>query len=271
MRYERSPYDVETQYRDASNLNARITLHARFSTHPVAWMHWAFDQMHLEPGQRILEVGAGPGTLWQQNRNRVPAACTVTLTDFSAGMIEQARENLRDSPIRIDFRRANAEDLPFEDRAFDTVIANHMLYHVPDIPRALGELRRVLAPGGRLFAATNGRHHMREITELVQRFDPANPYEAFSLNSRFGLENAPEQLAPFFDNVELHLYENNLKVTEPEPLVAYVVSMMTLGAVIQGERLDEFRRFVYQEFATKGPVTIQTATGIFTGTRRPDI
>ncbi len=269
MRYDRSPYDVENQYRDASNLNARITLHSRFGTNPVRWARWAFDQMHLQSGQRILEVGAGPGTLWQENLDRVPPGCDITLTDFSAGMVEQARENLRGVYPHFNIRRANAETLPFDDAGYDVVVANHMLYHVPDIPRALGEFRRVLKPGGRLFAATNGRKHMREITELVQRFDAEHPYDVAALNGRFGLENGIEQLTPFFDNVKLHLYKNDLRVTEPEPLVAYVTSMMTLGAVLQGERLEEFRRFVQHEFETNGPMTIQSATGILEGTRGP--
>ena len=267
MRYEGNSYDVESQYRDASNLNARITLHSRFSTHPLGWMRWAFDRMQLASGQRILEVGAGPATMWQENLDRVPAGCDITLTDFSAGMVEQARENLRGSHPHFNIRRANAEALPFDDASYDVLIAHYMLYHVPDIPRALGEFRRVLRPGGRLFAATNGRNHLAEITELVQRFDPQNPYDTGGLSSRFGLENGIEQLTPFFDNVKLHLYKDSLRVTEPEPLVAYVASMMTIGAEFKGERLEEFRRFVELEFETKGPLAIQKAQGMFEGTR----
>lgn len=260
-------YDVETQYRDASNLNARINLHSRFSTHPVGWMRWVFDEMHFEPGERILEVGAGPGTLWQKNLDRMPPGCEVTLTDFSAGMVAQARDNLQGCHADISIRRANAEDLPFEDAGFDVVLANHMLYHVPDISKALGEFRRVLKPGGRVFAATNGCNHMKEIADLVRRFDPQIPYRAVDLTARFGLENGAEQMTRFFGNVSLHLFEDHLVVTEPEPLVAYVMSMMTVRAELAGERQEEFRRFVRDEFATKGPIIIQQATGLFEGTR----
>jgi SAM-dependent methyltransferase len=269
MRYDRMPYDVETQYRDASNLNARITLHSRYSTHPVGWMRWAFDQMHLAPGQRVLEVGAGPATLWQQNLDRLPPGCEVTLTDFSAGMVEQARENLRAAGPRFSIRRANAEDLPFDDQAYDVLVAHYMLYHVPDIPRALTEFRRVLKPGGRLFAATNGRNHLREISELVRRFNPENPYDAGGLSARFGLENGLEELQPFFEDIQLHIYNDSLLVTEPEPLVAYVASMMTVGSEFKGLRLEQFRQFVEHEFGTNGPMAIQKAQGIFEAIR-PD-
>ena len=133
-------YNVETQYRDASNLNARIALHARFSTNPTGWMRWAFEQMHLEPGERILEVGAGPGTLWQQNLKLTPESCAITLTDQSAGMIEQARTNLWGLYPLLDFQRTDAEALPFDAASYDVLIANHMLYHVPDVPRALADV-----------------------------------------------------------------------------------------------------------------------------------
>lgn len=267
MRSDRTPYDVETQYRDASNLNARITLHSRYSTHPVGWMRWAFDQMHLALGQRILEVGAGPGTLWQQNLYQVPPGCEITLTDFSAGMVEQARENLRDTYPHFKIRQANAEALPFEDQTFDLLIAHYVLYHITDVPRALGEFRRVLRPGGRLLAATIGHNHLREISELVRRFDPTNPYDTGGPSTRFGLENGAEQLRPYFEDIRLHHYDDSLLVTEPDPLVAYVASMMTAGSEFTGERLEEFRCFVRHEFEINGPLAVQKAQGIFEASR----
>jgi SAM-dependent methyltransferase len=267
MKYDPPTCDVETQYRDASNLNARIGLHARFSTNPVGWMRWVFEQMQLGPGQRILEVGAGPGTLWQQNLDRVPLGCDITLTDLSAGMVEQARENLRGAYPHFSVRCANAEALPFDHQGYDVVMAHYMLYHVPAIPKALSEFRRVLKPGGRVFAATIGRAHLREISDLVRRFDHENPYDTGGPSTRFGLENGAELLAPFFEDVQLHPYRDSLVVTEPGPLVDYVASMMSVGAEFKGERLEEFRRFVQQEFETNGPMTIQKAQGMFAGAR----
>ena len=142
-------YDLATQYRDAGNLNARIALHARFSTNPYGWMRWAFEQMRLAPGERILEVGAGPATTWQKNLGRVPPGCDITLTDLSPGMVEAAEQNLRGSYPHFKVQVANVESLPFGDAGYDVVVANHMLYHVPDLAKGLSEIRRVLKPGGR--------------------------------------------------------------------------------------------------------------------------
>jgi ubiquinone/menaquinone biosynthesis C-methylase UbiE len=64
---------------------------------------------------------------------------------------------------RFSMRRMDVQALDLPDAAFDAVVANWMLYHVPDRPRALAEIRRVLRPGGTLFSATNGDAHVREI------------------------------------------------------------------------------------------------------------
>lgn len=260
-------HDVAAQYRDASNLNARIALHTRFSTNPQGWTRWVFEQMRLAPGARILEVGAGPGTLWQQNLNRIPPGCDITLTDFSPGMVEQARENLRDSHSHFAYRRANAEDLPFDDQSYDVVIANHMLYHVPDIPRALGEFRRVLKPGGRLYAATNSRDNMREISALVTRFDANQHYDMGSVIGTFTLENGAELLEAYFSSVHLRLYEDGLAITEPEPLVAYLASMGSSAGLFTDEKLERFTEFVKQEVADavarEGAFRIRKSGGMF--------
>ena len=59
------------QYRDASNLNARIALHERFSTNPRSLPLWIFDQLELPDDARILEIGCGPENLWADNAERL--------------------------------------------------------------------------------------------------------------------------------------------------------------------------------------------------------
>ena len=75
------------QYRNASNLNARIDLHQRFSTNKYGWQRWIFDQLDLPLQCRILELGCGPGNLWLENLDRIPESWDIVLSDFSAGML----------------------------------------------------------------------------------------------------------------------------------------------------------------------------------------
>lgn len=170
-------YLRENQYRDASNLTARGGLHERFSTNGYGWHRWVFDRLELPADGWVLELGCGPGWLWRENSSRVPATWTVMLSDFSQGMVREAERNLAAVGLgqraRLSFAVADAGAIPFGAASFDAVVANHMLYHLPDLAGALSEVRRVLRPGGRFYAATNGRAHLQELDELLARFDPA--------------------------------------------------------------------------------------------------
>jgi ubiquinone/menaquinone biosynthesis C-methylase UbiE len=85
---------VVTQYKTPDNLDARITLHERFTTNNYPWSRWVFDQFALPPQAAILEVGCGMGKLWAENGDRLPAGWAITLIDQSAGMLQQATANV---------------------------------------------------------------------------------------------------------------------------------------------------------------------------------
>jgi ubiquinone/menaquinone biosynthesis C-methylase UbiE len=247
------------QYQNGTNLNARIQLHRRFSTNTYGWMFWIFDHLRLSPHSHILDIGCGPCDLWSGNYDRIPPGWQITLADFSPGMLQQGRDKLSPHPRDFEWLVADAQAIPFEDASFDAVIANSMLYHVPDRPRALSEIHRVLRPGGRLFATTNGENHMREARELLQSIDPnANVTTAAD---EFGLQNGFDQLAPFFSKVTLHRYEDGLVVTEGEPLVAYILS--TKRSALVNESPDELARLIHECIQQDGTLYITKEGGMF--------
>src|SRR5690242_12312565 len=83
------------QYVTASNLDARMALHAGYSTNPTGWQRWVFDQLELAPDSAVLELGCGPARLWQENLDRLPPGWRVTLADFSPGMVATARQQVQ--------------------------------------------------------------------------------------------------------------------------------------------------------------------------------
>jgi len=218
------------QYATDANLNSRIALHERFSTNP-GWGRWLFERElgDAPSGARILEVGCGPATtLWGANLERVDPTWQLTLADSSPGMIEAARDVLGE---RAAYAVASAEELPFADESFDLVLANHMLYHVEDRPKAFAEVRRALVPGGVFHAATNGDGHMRELGELTPWWPPDTHTRAF------GLESGPPQLEPFFSDLRVERFLDDLAVTEVEPVLAYLRSSWRYdGSDLGGER-----------------------------------
>jgi ubiquinone/menaquinone biosynthesis C-methylase UbiE len=193
-------YLLKDQYRDSANLDARVQLHVRFSINKQGWNRWYFDQLDLPPNARILELGCGPGYLWRDNLDRIPAGWDIALSDFSAGMIDQARANLSRHDFR--FEIIDAQSIPYDDDTFDAVIANHMLYHVPDHARALSEFQRVLKSTGVASLATNGDQHLTEMYDLQHRFDP---HMDFGWGKRahelFSIDTGSVEVRPWFDSV----------------------------------------------------------------------
>ena len=251
-------YLKDHQYKTAANLQARIALQQRFSTNPYNWQRWVLDHLALRPGMRILEVGCGPASLWKANLDRLPAGMLGCLGDYSTGMLHDARQALADYP-QFHFANLDAQRLPFPDAAFDLVIANHMLYHLPDIRLGLGELRRVLRPGGQFCAATNGEGHMAEVNALRQKFGSAGAAQFFRI---FSLENGPQQVAEFFAQVQVVLYEDSLLVTEPGPLRAYVLSMLDAPGETSPQALADLDAALAQIFAEQDSFVIHKSSGI---------
>jgi SAM-dependent methyltransferase len=247
------------QYADSRNLSARMVLHERFSENRQPLRGWLFDRLaDVPPDARVLEVGCGPGTLWVENRERIPAGWRLHLTDFSPGMAAEASAALAAARITAQVSVADACRLPFADGSADLVLAHGMLYHVADRPQALAELRRVLADGGRLHAWTVGEAHLRELDALVRRLAPELDTGATG-SGRFGLENGAAQLAAHFHHVYREDYPDGLWVTEVEPLVDYVRSWGEPGA----GALARLRAEVGEIIARDGGFRVTKSSGLF--------
>jgi ubiquinone/menaquinone biosynthesis C-methylase UbiE len=250
---------LEKQYKDSSNLDARINLHQRFSVNPYGWHRWVFDHFDLPSHCRILELGCGPGHLWMENLGRIPNGWEIVLSDIYAGMLDGARRNL-EKQRPFEFKVVDAQSIPCEDKSFDAVIANHMLYHVPNRPRTLAEIRRVLKPGGRLFASTIGGEHLRELDTLEKRFDPTIDDINTPSTRSFTLENGAQQLTPWFSDISMSRYPDALLVTQVAPLVDYVLSTVKMDQ----QRREELAELLAQEMkAQGGAFYIGKDSGIF--------
>ena len=249
---------ARNQYRDSGSLCARLNVHERFSTSPLGWHRWVFETMKLRPGSRILELGCGTGALWIKNADRIDGSWEIFLSDLSTGMLQAARSWLAEESGSYRFLAADAQSIPFAQGAFDAVIANHMLYHVPDRNKAFSEIGRALGKGGRLYASTNGHNHFLELNRLVNRLCPeVPPYN--DLADWFSLENGAAQLADWFGDVKLHRHEDGLAVSDAHSLAEYVRS---LGRV-PPDKVKEFERLAEEEIRLKGPMRIGKESGLF--------
>lgn len=256
-------YLLNEEYKNASNLNERLQCFQRFSTSGTDQYRWIFDHFNLGPSSRILELGCGPGSLWQRNLDRIPPDWTITLSDFSPGMLQEAQHNLRDSGPRFTFQVIDAQAIPLESSRFDAVIANNMLFHVPDRQRALSELHRVLKPDGHLYASTFAESSFSEIRRLMRQDRMVSWWEKLG----FSLENGAEQLSFWFEHVNLYPLENTLVITEAEPLFQVIRSGIDKSDVDE-ESLRDLHQVVEQEITQHGALRVTAHFGLFDASGR---
>ena len=124
----------------------------------------AIKQMGLMPEERVLEVGVGTGI----NLSLYPRQCRVTGIDFSASMLEKARDRVSREDIRgVRLLQMDAVDLKFPDDSFDIVYAPYLISVVPDPVKVAQEMRRVCRRGGRIVFL----NHFISPNALLSRFE----------------------------------------------------------------------------------------------------
>ncbi|MGB3713923.1 MAG: class I SAM-dependent methyltransferase [Candidatus Promineifilaceae bacterium] len=221
MRVERE--HICEQYKTKDNLQIRILTHERYSQPKVDFHKWVLDHISWTGRETVLDVGCGSAMyaepVIQRCHRYIPA-------DLSFGMLKGLAAPLLDR-VNLD-----ATSIPMGGGAVEVVLANHMLYHVPELDEAVREIHRVLKPGGVLIAATNSDDYMPELAELQARL--ARKFSIASTDQwenpakvvyTFSLENGRRILKPVFKHIERYDLPGSLVFSDSEPLIDYLGSM----------------------------------------------
>ena len=248
--------NVKEQYANAGNLNTRISIHQKYSTNKMGFGNWIFSNYKISQGMKVLELGCGTGDMWKGQEDLIDSCAGLVLSDFSEGMLENAKANLGVKP-GLEYRAIDIQNIPFEDESFDVVIANMMLYHVPDIARGLSEVRRVLKNGGAFYCATFGEHG---IIEFLSKTLIAYVVED-KVNKNFTLQNGKEILEPFFADVQKLDYEDSLAVTNIDDLIEYIYSLSSMTSLSSVPK--EEIRVVLEKFVVNGVLNVPKEYGMF--------
>ncbi len=228
------PERVRSEYASELRLEQRRAAY-RWSEGPDP-REVAFAAVAEVSPRRILEVGCGPGEL--AARLAAELRADVVAVDVSPRMVELTRQR------GVDARLGDVQELAFADGEFDCAVAAWMLYHVPDLDLGVSELRRVLAPAGRLVTVTNGLDHMRELSHLLggtQLMEPAS----------FRCDNGADLLARHFRRVERREAAGWVVFPDRGAAQAYVDATVVLS---QGGR---------QLPPLEGPVRVRRASCVF--------
>ncbi len=180
----------------------------------------------------------------------------LILSDFYEGMVVAANEHVGNYD-NIEYKVMDIQAIPYEDETFDIVIANMMLYHVPDLYKGLAEVRRVLKRDGSFYCATYGEHGIIEyLAKLFTMYGVED-----NLNKNFTLQNGYELLNKFFSKVERLEYVDSLAVTDVDDMVNYIYSLssMTTLSNIPKHTIKE----ILMQNLTNGVLNVPKEYGMF--------
>ncbi len=253
---------LSAQYKNSKNVETRIDLHNRFSHNSEGWFRWIYSKLPLSDNSCVLEVGCGNGQLWKENLPLLPKGARITLSDLSSGMLRNARELLKKADGHFSFEQFDLQEIPYAEKRFDLVIANHVLFYAKDREKALQEISRVLKNEGTFCCSAYGRQHMKEIELIAKEFDERIALSDVKLYDIFGLDNGSEELSRSFGQVELHRYEDHLLVNELRPLAEYIYSCHGNQMEYLTGRQEQFEHFLSRKIGRKG-LYITKDAGIF--------
>jgi ubiquinone/menaquinone biosynthesis C-methylase UbiE len=231
------PQLVSAEYADDARLRRRAAAYTGVSTAIDARVRVIEAVVAARPN-RVLEVGCGWGELAEWIGRETGAE--VVATDLSPRMVELARS------LGVTAQLADVQALPFEEGEFDVVVAAWMLYHVPDLDRAVAELWRVLRPGGTLVAVTNSRFHLIELRDLVGSGPSA---------LKFSREDGDGWLGAKFASVQRHDIDGVLEFADRDAVRDYVKASISMFPFI-----DDLPEEIEEPFVARRANSIFVAT-----------
>ncbi len=189
----------------------------------IDWYEYALDHLAWSGAEAVLDAGCGGGAYLPHLARRLASSGRLVGLDLVPAMIRTAHERAPAAHLLT----GDVQALPFADRSFDVVLSAHMLYHVPDIPAATAEFRRVPRPTGVLAIIIGGARDQRELDELFLAAGGAFPLGRYS--DRFTADNADQYLDGVFERIERRQANPELVITDPEALITYFSSMRTVA------------------------------------------
>jgi len=255
---------VNQQYADDQKLQTRINFNLKYGTNKQTFFSWLFDQYRFFDHCRILELGCGNGAQWENRIDGLPHHCTLLLSDFSNGMVNSVKDKYSKYQ-NLSFQQIDIQNISLPNETFDIVIANHMLYHVPNLAKALSEVKRVLKPGGKFYATTNDNGGMRIfLHEAFKHLDPNT--EAFAQQWSFSLQNGFEILSTHFSDVKRFDYENSLSITKTQDIIDFLKSTISVASYSEKE-FDALFDYFEKIRKSDGAIHFSKESGLFVSTK----
>lgn len=252
------------QYRSDANLAARQSIY-QFQRPAIDLPAAVLDLAGLTGAETVADIGCGNGRYLAELARRGHRGQRLGV-DLSDGMLRAARAASADLGLATTGLAAgDAAALPLADGVSDVTLAPHMLYHVPDRPAAVRELRRITRPGGQVLVVLNAADHLAELSDLVVAaavdFGLARATSLAEIRADGGvdLDTGARLLGTEFGTVELHEFVSELAVPGPEPILDYVASMRLVQSAADSSAIVAAAARLLP--AAGGEIKIRTHTG----------
>lgn len=251
------------QYIDASNLNANIKLQDRFGQNENGWYQWVFKNMKLNKSFKVLEIGCGNGALWEKNINCLDTNIDVTLTDICEDMLKETKQNLNKYNHNFNFKLADPSNIPFENETFDVVIANHILFYMKDLDKVLYEINRVLKKNGEFYCSTIDNSHMKELEDIMLRFNSNINISEKNIYSKFSVDNGESILKKYFKDINKYYYTDELIVDDTKGILEYIYTIPGNILEIIDTKKKEFESYIDVNINKQGELKITNSSVLF--------
>ena len=260
LRYERKYQKMDAkvieQYAKQDNLDIRVNIHKKYSKNKLGFNNWIFSNYQITNEVKVLELGCGTGELWKSNSDSIDKMKQLVITDFSKDMVKTTKSVIGNRN-NVNYTIMDIQKISFENETFDIVIANMLLHHVNDIPKALSEVNRILKTGGIFYCATFGENGVVDYLASLFKDEINQDLE----NKSFTLQNGKRYLSRYFNSVDTLLYDDELQVTSTDDLVKYIQSFKGISEI--GSLEEKVIRKRLEMHFHKGMLIIPKEYGMF--------
>lgn len=255
MKHNNIRFLKNSQYKDTKNLSARFVLYD-FSYPKVDLYEKAIKALKLNGSEDVLEVGCGDGKVLV-NLEESGHRGSLVGTDVSKGMFKDSKGFCKINNIPIKFFEYSSDKLPFKDGSFDVVLSFFMIYHMPDIERALREWRRVLKTNGRLLIAIGSENNLKNRRRLTMQIKEKAGCSKKRFIDSISFESAPSFLNKYFNIKKTKLIKYNLRIPEESLIIKAIESTKQFFEPKPKEEvwkscMDNIKKQIQKQIKSKG-------------------
>jgi ubiquinone/menaquinone biosynthesis C-methylase UbiE len=225
-----------------SDLATRIDIHSKFGSRDIDC--WMIDLIKLQPGMKILDVGCGAGKQCFSYHTALNGQAEITGGDVNEDLLNQAKqENVSRKTgmrfVELDFNKK----FNFSSDFFDFASCCFAIYYAIDVPITIGEMHRVLKPGGRLFTTGPMPDNKKLFYEIIEEAT-GKPIPPMPGSSRYNTEFLTT-IKSVFKSVEVHIFENPLVFETVDPFLSYTRASLSEDRKLWGDLFtgeDDFEK-----------------------------